>query len=270
MHNEDRSIDFESNIPYYIQLTDLLKGKINSGEWRPGDQILSEPELCEKYGVSRTVVRQALREIELEGLILRRKGKGTFVAEAKINENLVQKLTGFYHDIVERGLTPITQVLRQTVTKAPSKVLEHLVLPADSDVIELCRLRSVNDEPIALATSYLPYNLCPKVAEADFTNQSLYAFLERECDLLISHGRRHIEAVIADEAEAELLQIEAGAPLLQLNSVSFLEDGTPIEYYEALHRGDRSRLEVELVRVRELGEIRETIGPGPFVLPSLN
>ena len=270
MQNRDRSIDFESNIPYYIQLIDLLKGKINSGEWRPGDQILSEPELCDKYGVSRTVVRQALREIELEGLVVRRKGKGTFIAEAKINESLAQKLTGFYHDMIERGMTPITQVLSRSVTKVPSKVLEYLALPPDTDVIELYRLRSVNNEPIVLVTSYLPYNLCPQVAEADFTHQSLYEFLERECGLLISHGRRYIEAVLANEEEAELLKVEAGAPLLQLNSVSFLEDDTPIEYYETLHRGDRSRFEVELVRVRELGEIRETIGLGPKDLPGSN
>ncbi len=270
MQKKNPSIDFDSNIPYYIQLIDLLKGKINRGEWQPGDQILSEPELCEKFGVSRTVVRQALREIELEGLIVRRKGKGTFIAEAKINESLAQKLTGFYHDMVERGLTPVTQVLHQSVTKVPNKVLDYLELPPDADVIQLYRLRSVNDEPIVLVTSYLPYHLCPQAAEADFSNQSLYAYLERECGLLIAHGRRYIEAVLASEEEAELLQIEAGAPLLQLNSVSFLEDDTPIEYYEALHRGDRSRFEVELVRVRELGEIRETIGPEPKDLPSSN
>lgn len=270
MLNKNQSIDFQSNIPYYIQLINLLKNKIYSGEWKPGDQILSEPELCEVFGVSRTVVRQALREIELEGLIVRRKGKGTFVAEPKIDESLAQKLTGFYHDMLERGLTPVTHVLRKQVIQAPKKVLEYLDLPFETEVIELYRLRFVNDEPIVLVTSYLPYRLCPQVADADFSNQSLYEFLERECGLLISHGRRYIEAVLASKNEADLLQIEPGDPLIQLNSVSFLEDGTPIEYYEALHRGDRSRFEVELVRVRELGDIRESIGKNPPDLPSSN
>lgn len=270
MQNVNTSIDFSSNIPYYIQLIDLLKGKINRGEWKPGEQILSEPELCEVYGVSRTVVRQALREIELDGLVVRRKGKGTFIAEPKIDESLAQKLTGFYHDMIERGLSPVTQVLRQTVTKVPNKVLEYLDLPADTDVIELYRLRSVNDEPIVLVTSYLPYSLCPQAATADFSNQSLYEFLERECDIVITHGRRYIEAVLANKSEAELLQVEPNAPLIQLNSVSFMEDGTPVEYYHALHRGDRSRFEVELVRVRELGDKRETIGPANLDLPRSN
>jgi GntR family transcriptional regulator len=267
MQTTDDSIDFESNIPYYIQLIELLKGKISRGEWKPGDQILSEPELCETYGVSRTVVRQALREVELEGLVVRKKGKGTYVAEPKIDESLAQKLTGFYHDMLERGLTPITQVLHQEVTQVPKKVLEYLDLPPDTQVVELQRLRSVNNEPIVLVTSYLPYELCPKVAITDFTNQSLYAFLESECGLLITSGKRYIEAVNATESEAELLQVEPGAALILLNSVSFLQDGTPVEYYHALHRGDRSRFEVDLLRVLELGDLRSPLGPPLTDLP---
>ena len=100
----NKPIDFDSPIPYYIQLIEMLKEKINQDELKPGDQIPSEPELCEMYGISRTVVRQALKEMEYEGLIYRRKGKGTFVAEPKISESLVQKLTGelsekFYEQI---------------------------------------------------------------------------------------------------------------------------------------------------------------------------
>jgi GntR family transcriptional regulator len=261
MFGANESIDFNSNIPYYIQLIELIKAKINRGEWKPGQQILSEPELCEVFQVSRTVVRQALREIELEGLVVRKKGKGTFIAEPKIDEGLVQKLTGFYHDMLERGLNPVTQVLHQAVVPADKKVAEALQLPPETRVIEMTRLRSVNDEPIVLVTSYLPYALCPQVAEADFSYQSLYDFLERVCGLIIASGRRTIEAVKASDVEAELLQVEECDPLLRLESVSFLPDGTPIEYYHALHRGDRSRFEVELVRVRELGDLRSPIAP---------
>jgi len=266
----NKSIDFNSNIPYYIQLIDLLKGKIESEEWKPGDQILSEPELCEAYGVSRTVVRQALRDIELEGLVIRRKGKGTFVAEPKINESLAQKLTGFYHDMTDRGLMPITQVLRQQVIPAPKVVAEFLRIPTETPVIELERLRSVNSEPIVLVTSYMPYSLCPQLATADFSNQSLYDFLENHCGILIAYGQRYIEATLATEAIAELLQIEPGDALLRLESVSFIEDGTPVEYYYAHHRGDRSRFEVELVRVREHGMRREALGPSPEEFPRSN
>ena len=87
----------------------------------------------------------------------------------------------------------------------------------------------------------------------------MYRFIEEECNLFISRGQRVIEAVAANENEAQLLQVSEGAPLVLINSVSYLSDGTPVEYYHAIHRGDRSRFEVELLRVREHGKTREAV-----------
>ena len=243
-------IDFESNIPYYVQLIALIKENIQKGFWKSGDQLPGEPELCVASGISRTVVRQALRELELEGLITRRKGKGTFVAEPKISEGLAQKLTGFYQDMVERGFKPVTRVLHQRVIPASEKVARYLEIEPGTEVVDIKRLRSVHDEPIQLVTTYIPYSLCPQLAAVDLTNRSLYEFLEKECRVTLARGRRFIEAVSANEHEAHLLEIERGAPLLLLDSVSYLADGKPVEYYHAIHRGDRSRFEVDLLRVR--------------------
>ncbi len=246
-----KSINFESHIPYYIQLMDLLRDEINRKGWQPGEQIPGEQDLCELYGISRTVVRQALREMELEGAITRRKGKGTFVAEPKISEGLIQKLTGFYQDMIEKGLKPVTRVLHQEVVPISDKVARYLGMPPGTKVIDIQRLRFINDEPIQLVTTYVPYDICPQLAEVDLTNRSLYEFLEKESDIVITRGKRFIEAVIANEREAAILGIERGAPLLLLDSVSYSQDGQPVEYYHALHRGDRSRFEVELVRLND-------------------
>jgi len=245
------SINFDSHIPYYIQLMDLLKEKIHHKTWLPGEQIPAEQDLCETYGISRTVVRQALRELELEGVINRRKGKGTFISEPKINEGLIQKLTGFYQDMVERGLNPVTRVLHQNVVRANEKVARFLNIPPGTEVIDIERLRFINDEPIQLVTTYIPYQIYPPLATVDLTNRSLYEFLEKEGGIFLTRGRRYIEAVLASANEAALLGIERGAPLLMLDSVSYAENDLPIEYYHALHRGDRSRFEVDLVRSRE-------------------
>ena len=260
------SINFNSNIPYYLQLIELLKGKIKAGEWMPGDQLPSEPDLCEEYGISRTVVRQALQAIELEGLIIRRKGKGTFVAEPKYNEGLFQKLTGTYQDmVVERGLKVVTQVLCTEVEPASTNIAELLQLKPGTSVFCIERLRSVDEVPIMLVSTYLPFDLCPELGDFDLSARSLYEVLEKEFGLVISHGRRTIEAVAANEREAQLLQIEEGDPLILLNSVTYLEDGTPMEYYHAVHRGDRSRFEVNLVRYREM----DLSGKRPVPPPSL-
>jgi GntR family transcriptional regulator len=270
MADQPEKIIFESHIPYYAQLISLLKGQISQKIWKAGDQIPGEPELCKIYGISRTVVRQALNELEQEGMIVRRKGKGTFVAMPKISESLAQKLTGFYHDMVARGFNPVTEVLRQKVVEANEKVAGLLEIPVGSQIVDIKRLRSVNDVPVQLVTSYIPYQLCPKLAEVDLTNRSLYGFLEQECGLFIARGRRYIEAVAASEADARLLQVERGAPMVKLESVSYLENGTPIEYYHAIHRGDRSRFEIELVRVREQINPLERLNAIASDLPNSN
>ena len=250
----DDSIDKSSPLPYYVQLKEIIRAHIDNGDWAVGNQIPSEPELCELYGISRTVVRQALKELTYEGLLVREKGRGTYVSEPKISEGLVQELTGFYENMVERGIRPVSQVLKQQVTAANAKIAANLGLPNGTPVVEVQRLRFVNNEPIVLVTTYLPYAICPSLVEADLRQQSLYKFIEDQCGLFITRGRRTIEAVPANEYEAQLLQVQKGSPLILLDSVSYLEDGRPVEYYHALHRGDRSRFEVELVRRKDTGK----------------
>lgn len=256
----DTRIDRSSYIPLYIQVMDAIQEYIEEGDAESGEQFPGEPELCRMFDVSRTVIRQALRELEHKGLITRKKGKGTFVAEPKIRESLFQELTGFYQDMEAKGYPPVSHVLKQEVIPAPRKIAGFLELSVGAQVIQIDRVRYVEEEPIVFVTTYLPYTLCPKLLEADLTHASLYAFLEREYDIVIARGRRFLEAVPANEREADLLQVNKGAPLVLIDSVSYLADGAPIEYYHALHRGDRSRFEVELIRLREHGTVREVIG----------
>ena len=266
----DPKIDFQSPIPFYVQLLEFLHDQLKQGLWRPGDQLPGEHTLCETYAVSRTVVRQALGELETEGLIVRHKGKGAFVAEPKIIESLAQKLTGFHQDMRERGHPLVTQVLGQALIPAPPQVARHREIPAETPVICLRRLRFVQEEPILVVTSYLPQALCPGLETVDFREQSLYAYLEKVYGLEIARGRRRIGAVAADTENARLLQIAPGAPLVSLDSVSYLENNVPIEYYQAVHRGDRSQFEVELVRIREQGHVRETLHSTALDLPQSN
>lgn len=244
------AIDHDSPVPYYYQLEEWFREQLANGALQPGQQVPSEAELCQAFRVSRTVVRQALDDLVNEGLLYRRKGKGTFVAKPKIRESLVQKLTGFYQDMVDRGFTPVTRVLEQTVVPASKLLAERLSIPTGEQVIKIDRLRFINNEPLVFVTTYIPYAMCPGLLHEDLTNQSLYAVLEEKYGLEIVRGRRTLEAVAASEQDAALLEISPGAPIVLLKSVSYLRDGRPVEYYEAKHRGDRSQFEVELIRVR--------------------
>ena len=242
------AIDRDSPVPYYHQLKELLRDEMTSGRWPAGTRIPSEPELCRMFDVSRTVVRQALGDLEHERLLSRRKGLGTFVAEPKIHERLVQTLTGFHDDMVAQGRIPRTRVLDQRVIPAPVTVAQQLGLAPGTPVVMIVRVRSVNTEPIALVTTYLPHALVPGLEAIDFTDRSLYQTLAARYGLLLDRGHRLLESIAARAIDAELLELEPGDPLLFLRSLTYLADGRAIEYYEARHRGDRTILEVDLVR----------------------
>jgi GntR family transcriptional regulator len=152
--------------------------------------------------------------------------------------------------MVTLGHPPISQVLKQQVRQADEQVAGRLGLRPGARVVEIERLRFVQDEPVVLTTTYLPHSLVPGLEHADLRRRSLYDYLENECGLALARGQRTIEAVAADARQARLLRVRKGAPLVFLQSVSYLADGRPIEFYLALHRGDRSRFEVELLRSR--------------------
>ena len=249
------NIDRGSPVPYYLQLKEVLTEGIQQGDWGPGDLIPSESELGNSFGVSRTVVRQALNEMTYEGLVVRQKGKGTFVAQPKISSrSLIQSLEGFYGEMADRGVPVTTEVLEQTLEPADPDVATNLELEAMAPVVKLVRLRFVEEEPIVLVVSHLPYEMCRDVIKADLQQGSLYAFLEEECGLTIGRGWRRIEAIAADEEAAARLAVEIGSPLIRLKSVSYTPEGTPLEYFDALFRGDRSRFEVEIMDIAGHGE----------------
>ncbi len=245
------SVRRDSNAPLYVQLKETLHEKIVQGEWTVGMELPSEQQLCETYGVSRTVVRQALDDLNLEGLIRKQRGKKTFVASAKLDEGWVHKVTGFHQAMVEKGHKVVTRVLAQELIPANAQHAAALNIAKNTSVIWIKRLRFVDGDPILLVDSYVPYALCPDLLNADLTDQSLYGYLESH-GLVLASGQRVLEAIPANDYQAQLLQVERNAPLMLLDSVVYLDNGTPIECFRAVHRGDRTRFEVDLVRITTL------------------
>lgn len=242
-------INRRSLLPYYHQLKQLLLAEIRTQALLPGDRVPGDHKLCAAYGVSRTVVRQALAELESEGVIERVKGKGTFVAQPKTAEGMVQSLTGLFEDVAARGSHLRSRVLRQQVVPADDQVAGDLQLSAGDPVIVLERVRFVTDEPWAVTTTYLPERLAPGVVHEDLTDRSLYSILEEKYDVRLVHGRRSVEAALAGAALARNLGVTRGAALLVLRSVSFGVDDRPVEVFVAYHRADRTRFEVRLERM---------------------
>jgi len=249
--NSPTHIDKSSPVPYYHQLKVFLLNEIESGRLLPLQKIPSETELCERFDISRTVVRQAIKELQNEAYLTTEKGKGTFVSRPKIVGGLVQSLTGFYEDMARRGFTVSTDILVHEVQSVPPRAAEPLGIETGTPVIVISRLRRLNGEPSVYVTTYIPREICPGLISENLSNQSLYAVLEGKYGLQIHKGHRYIGVSLANEYEAGLLNIEVGSPLIELDSTSYLKDGRPLEYFHALHRGDRTKFEVELVRIKK-------------------
>ncbi|HEY5820384.1 MAG TPA: GntR family transcriptional regulator [Propionibacteriaceae bacterium] len=242
-------IDRSSPLPFYHQLKQILLAELRERQLSPGDRLPGDHELCATYDVSRTVVRQALAELETEGVLVRLKGRGTFVAPEKTSEHLVQSLTGLYEDVAARGSHLRSQVRRLEVVPADEQVAAELEVQVGAPVIVVERLRFVDDEPWVLVTGYLPYDVAPGLVHEDLSDQSLYQLLENRYGVTVTHGRRAVEAAVAGDTLAASLGVAVGDPVLVLRSTA-LSGVRPVEMFVAYHRGDRSRFEVTLSRSR--------------------
>lgn len=227
-------------VPYYAQLAELLRDGILRGVWHPGEMIPSEADLERFFGVSRTVVRQALGELVADGLVYKQKGRGTFVSRPKDADLVVEEIRGLDEEMRARGREVTTHVLEVQVVPAPPLIADELRIPEESWVVHLTRVRSVDGAPIVKVGTYLPHPRFASILDADLENRSLYGWLEREHGVRARGGPRRVEAALAGRETAADLEVAPGSPLLVLAAVTEDEDGTPFEYFRAAYRGDRT------------------------------
>ncbi|MHA7154709.1 GntR family transcriptional regulator [Arthrobacter sp. TMN-50] len=235
----------DTSTPMYQQLCDRLAHDISSRKLAPGFRLPGEHGMCRLYGVSRTVVRQALGQLERDGVVERVKGKGTFVAPHKVAKSLVHTPRGLYADVEARGRTAHSDVRRQALVPADEAAAEALRVAVGDPVVAIERLRYVEGSPWSLTTTYLPAALASLVLDADLSSQSLYALLA-ENNIRADHGIRSVEATVATKIQADALQVAKGSPLMLLRSVIYDATDTPVEFFIAHHRGDQSRFEFRI------------------------
>ncbi len=245
MDVEGITVDKRSPIPLYFQLKEILLEQIQRSE--AGAALPTENRLCEQCSISRPTVRQAIKELENEGHIYRLKGKGTFVAEKKVHQDF---LRSFNDEMHRKGLSPTTRVLEFKMDEADDHVAATLMLPTASKVIRLRRLRSVNEEPVVLDLSLLPSEPLPDILLKDMTNESLLRVVEGDYNLRVDRAVRRLEAMIAGEYEAKVLDVRLGAPIQYIETVTYLQNGRPIEFSQARYRGDKTNFSFTLKRER--------------------
>lgn len=228
-------------IPMYYTVKERIAELIESQGLKPGDSIPSEHELMERYGVSRITVRRAIDELANEGRLYRVQGKGTFVREDSISEDLLS-LVSCTQDIRNLGMTPSRVVISAEVVKADARRRSELDLTEGDEIFRLERVYYADGTPINHTTTHLPYRYFPGIEQIDFSKYSLYEVLETTYHTNIIEALRSIQAVSATENIANYLQIDAGDPVLYFSCVTMGEvvgRKIPIESFDCHYRSNK-------------------------------
>ncbi len=229
-------LDINSPIPLYIQFKDLLLTKIESGEWQPQHKLPSERSLCNKYGISRITVREAIKELTRDGLIESVPGKGNFVQYKAIAE--FKPSTSFTVATQMQGQVATSRLLNQEIIYAATGLVRELEIPLNTKVLMIHRVRFANGEPRIIQKAFIPLSYCTALAEHDFEKESLYQVLENECQLILAKVKSSFEARLADETEAKLLNLTLPTAVLVIRQTNYLANGRPIEYCRSVYRAN--------------------------------
>ncbi|UOR10388.1 phosphonate metabolism transcriptional regulator PhnF [Halobacillus amylolyticus] len=239
-------IDKQSPLPMYYQIEEEIKQRIAEDEYRAGDMIPSERELSETYEVSRMTVRQAITNMVNEGVLFREKGRGTFVADKKIEQPL-QGMTSFTEDMKSRGMDASSKLLIFEKITAPFDIARKLQIDEKADVYKIQRIRYADQKPMAIETTFIPVAMLPGLSER-VVQGSLYDYIERTKKLKIGKASQMIEATTADENQSSLLDVSALSAILHIERNSFLTDGTPFEVVKSSYRADRYKFISDIYR----------------------
>lgn len=250
----EMGIDKQSVIPIYHQLAEMLRENILRGKIDMDNPIPSETELAEKYQISRGTVRQALQLLTQEKLIERFPGRGSFVAQPKL-EHDVSKAIGFFSQIAtDAGLRPAAKIIGQEITKAPDSVAQNLNIKPGDEILHVKRIRYVDDEPWATESTYFANPVMDLLKNEDLT-QSIYGLLQDKFELNISHSHNLIASTTADENISDLLRINLGDAVFTVERTVYLNNNIPFEFAADVYRGDRITLKLDMSYQKKLSNI---------------
>jgi GntR family transcriptional regulator len=230
------------SMPLYFQLEQILKSQIMTGELQTGQQIPTEKVLSEIYRVSTITTRQAILNLVKEGLLTRKQGKGTFVAEGigRIRNIMTLNVKGDIKDVVPEGLfAQKVKVLDIKRIPVPRRIGELLNIEDEKEIFAIRRTRSNRGDVISYIKNYLPLEIGGRIKKKDLERFSMLHILRDQLGLPLRKGLQYIMAVVADHDTASALSVNISSPLLYLETLIFADVGNPLEFVQTFYRSDQ-------------------------------
>jgi GntR family transcriptional regulator len=233
--------------PLYARVEATLASEIEAGVLPPGSQLPPEDSLTSRFGVSRTTVRKAVGNLITRGLVEIRRGKGTFVTEPKIVQEMTE-LSGFVEDMVALGRNPTARLLDMRPVLADKSVAQHLDVLPGTQVFRIERVRLADGVAMSFDETYLPLEIGQKIAMHDLEIEPIFALLEDRYDLPLIEAQYQLEAVTADEKVAQALAVDIGSPIFRIERTSYCDGARPVDYERLHYRGDLIKFVTRLSR----------------------
>jgi GntR family transcriptional regulator len=240
-------IDANSHLPLHAQVEEALFRSIAEGALAPGSRLPTEDHLVERFAVSRTTIRTAIQSLVARGLVEIRRGKGTFVTQPTITQELTQ-LTGFVEDMQALGREPTARVLDRRLVAASETVARQLALQRGAAVARIQRVRLADGTPLSFDETYLPQALGEKIMADDLESQPIFSLLEQKYATPLLEAEYRLAAVASHGTVARALGMQAGSPIFLIERTTFTGNRRPVDYERLYYRGDHIRFVTRLAR----------------------
>lgn len=245
--NPEQSVMIYSPLPLYLQIKESLRESILNGTYAPHSKLPSENQLIRKFNVSRVTVRQALRDLQKEGLIFSVQGKGSFVTKPRAVQDLT-RLQGFAEAMSQNGQETHSKVVSISTVAADETIAATLQVAQTSEVVEIQRIRYLNRTPVSLDISYFNPHIGKRLCQEDLVSRDIFSILENDYNYPLESADLTIDAVIADEDKAQLLQLEPGSALLRIERLTYSSGHVPVDYEFLYYIGDVYKYRLSVAR----------------------
>ena len=249
MQNSHPPFEFDSPVPLYQQIKEKLRGGILDGTYAPHTRMPSESELQQMFEVSRITIRQALGDLQKEGLIFKVHGKGSFVSQPKAAQNITS-LQGFAEAMSSEGHEIFNRVVSLSFVPANAEVAAKLRLAEGAPVAEIHRVRLLNRKPTSYEITFVPESLGRKLQRADLITRDIFLILENDCGVTLGGADLAIDATAADPAVALALETKKGAPLLRVERLTYDAGRQPIDFEYLYFKGGTFQYRLKVDRKR--------------------